>query len=134
MRGQGGQAAAQAHLRGGGGGGRGETARGLVLWQGSRGARRMFHASPLPLPPQVVAQSRNTEAFLALCLLTVAGASYTTSRYEQMLLALCENKVWVMWVRFGFSSLWCSPASSALPPACMGFRDITSVECVWIVL
>lgn len=29
--------------------------------------------------PQVVAQSRNTEAFLALCLLTVAGASYTTN-------------------------------------------------------
>ena len=28
---------------------------------------------------QVVAQSRNTEAFLALCLLTVAGAAYTTN-------------------------------------------------------
>ncbi len=29
--------------------------------------------------PQMVAQSRNTEAFLALSLLTVAGASFTTS-------------------------------------------------------
>jgi Kef-type K+ transport system membrane component KefB len=28
---------------------------------------------------QVVAESKNTEAFLALCLLTVAGAAYTTN-------------------------------------------------------
>ena len=37
----------------------------------------------LPFPPparQVVANSRNSEAFVALCLLTVAGASLITQR------------------------------------------------------
>jgi hypothetical protein len=34
----------------------------------------------LPVAPQMVAQSRNSETFIALCLLTVAGTSLITQR------------------------------------------------------